>query len=280
MIHVLAYSGGADSGALSHVLAQRGINYTPVFCDTGWEHPMTLAHIDQFNARYFRSAMIVLRSDKYDGMRGLVQIKGRVPSAKARFCTEQLKVLPMIDWIKALDDEVTVYQGIRADESESRGKLPERQWSDDYDAWIERPILHWTKAEVFAYHKAHDIPINPLYRLGAGRVGCFPCVLVNQAELRRFSETMPEVWDRVRELEAISGRTFFEPTYIPERFCTGSEYQKDVTRKDRLTGEEITEKVTLRLPTVDDVWRYVTNPDQTKLDDTRSACMSIYNLCE
>jgi 3'-phosphoadenosine 5'-phosphosulfate sulfotransferase (PAPS reductase)/FAD synthetase len=267
MIHVAAFSGGKDSTALLLWLREQGITHETVICDTGWEHPLTYGYIWDIAAELLGGHLTVLRSERYDGMRDLVRQKGRVPSATVRFCTQYLKVEPMTSYVRGLDDEVTVYQGIRAEESESRAAMAERQWSDDYDAWIVRPLLRWSSAEVFAFLAKHGVEPNPLYRLGAGRVGCFPCVLMNHAELRRLSETLPEVWDRIAELEVLCGRSFFYPKFIPERFHTGH---------DPKSGKSF--------PTAEDVRRYVCDADAGQLalweKAPPSSCLSIYNLCE
>lgn len=41
---------------------------------------------------------------------------GYLPSAHARWCTRKLKIEPMEEWLKGLDEECTVYLGLRADE--------------------------------------------------------------------------------------------------------------------------------------------------------------------
>ncbi len=213
MKHIVCFSGGKDSTALVLWAKENLPEFTTVFCDTGWEHPITYAYVEEINQKLLGGKLVTLKSEKYEnGMRDLVQIKKRVPSAKARFCTDALKVRPMIEWLKTIDDEVTVYQGIRADESESRSRMPQTQWSDDYDAVIERPKM----AE-------NGIKPNPLYLLGAGRVGCFPCVMVNHRELKSLMRELPEVKDRILELEEITGRSFFPPNYIPQRFHTGND---------------------------------------------------------
>lgn len=267
MIRVVQFSGGKDSTALVlWAIEQWGDDFLPMFCDTGWEHPFTLAYVETINQRLLGGRLVTLRSEVYpDGMVQLVVKKKRVPSAKARFCTDELKTEPSCLYVRDLPDEATVYQGIRADESKKRSDDGPRFFSDRYDCWIERPLYHWTAEQVFAMHKKHGIEPNPLYKLGAGRVGCFPCVQVNHAELKRMSQTLPEIWDRMAELEAAAaGRTFFPPNYIPDRFCT---------RRDAKTG--------VRIPTLEDVRAYVTNPNQPEFwDDTPRHCVSIYNQCE
>lgn len=266
MKHVICFSGGKDSTALVLWAKENLPEFMTVFCDTGWEHPITYAYVVEINRALLDGKLVTLHSQKYDGMRGLVQIKKRVPSAKARFCTDALKVQPMIEWLKTIDDETTVYQGIRADESESRSRMAARQWSDDYDAWIERPLLAWTAEQCFAMMAKHSVKPNPLYLMGAGRVGCFPCVMVNMRELKAYfsSEVGPELKQRVLELEALVGRSFFEPTYIPERFCKGF---------DPKSGK--------KFAWAEDVFRYIESVDEDQLPMFPARpCMSVYNLCE
>jgi 3'-phosphoadenosine 5'-phosphosulfate sulfotransferase (PAPS reductase)/FAD synthetase len=264
MMNVIAYSGGKDSTALICWAKDQGMDFIAVFCDTGWEHPITYAYIEKINKTMLGGKLITIKSEKYDGMADLVEKKGRVPSAKARFCTDNLKVKPMIDWVKSQDDEITLYQGIRAEESPARSRLPMRQWSDAYDCWIERPLFRWTAEQCFNLSKKHGIEPNPLYLMGARRVGCFPCIMITQGELKRLSDTTPEIWDRIAELEKCAkGGSFFPPNFIPRRFETGY---------DPKSGKSF--------PKVEDVKNYVLNEDQGKLFDEPTTCLSIYNLCE
>jgi 3'-phosphoadenosine 5'-phosphosulfate sulfotransferase (PAPS reductase)/FAD synthetase len=267
MIRIVQFSGGKDSTALVlWAIEQWGADgFLPMFCDTGWEHPITMAYVAHINASVLGGRLLTLKSEKYAGMVSLVTLKKRVPSAKARFCTDELKTTPSVDYVRGLHDEATVYQGVRADESQKRADDGPRFFSDRYDCWIERPLYAWTAADVFAMHERHGVEPNPLYKLGAGRVGCFPCVQVNHAELKRMTETLPEIWDRMAELEAAAaGRTFFPPNYIPDRFCS---------RRDPKTG--------VRIPTLADVRAYVTQPNQPDFwDDEVRTCTSIYNQCE
>jgi len=267
MSRALATSGGKDSTATALYLIEQEIEFTPVFCDTGWEHDLTLEYLDYLNNKIFNGKLVTVRSEKYpDGMKSLCKKKGRVPSAKARFCTEALKIKPMVDWIFTQDPEIqVVYQGIRADESHSRSKMQQREFADYYNCYVERPILTWNIEQVFEIHKRHDIESNPLYKMGAGRVGCFPCVMINHKEIRALQDFFPEIWDRIAELERTTSRSFFPPNMIPNRFQTGF---------DKKSGKSY--------PKWTDVKKYLSSlksegqlsfmPDQS--------CTSIYNLCE
>ncbi len=272
MLRVIAYSTGKDSTALL-CWARENFSASEIivtFDDTIWEHELTYGYLAQMRQHRVLADLRFERlvSQVYPGgMGALVQIKGRVPSAKARFCTSNLKVEPCMEFLRTLDDDYELYDGKRAQESEARAKLKPREWSDDYDCYVNHPLLHWTHEEVFAIAERWGIPPNPLYLKGAGRVGCFPCVLINQRELKAYlsdPEMAEELKARIYLLEMLCGRSFFEPTYIPERFCTGF---------DEASGKSF--------PWADDVFRYIekTDEDQLPLLPERK-CMSIYNLCE
>lgn len=265
MINVVAFSGGKDSTALLLWMKEKGIEHKTVFCDTGWEHPVTYAYVRRINEALLDGELITVRSEKYKGgMDDLVYRKKRVPSVRARFCTEELKVIPMINWLRAQPDETQVFQGIRAEESESRSRMKPQEWSDAFDCVVSRPLFYWKSDQVFDIMKRHGIEPNPLYALGAGRVGCFPCVLINHGELKRVMTTLPEVWDRIEELEGYAGgRSFFPPNYIPDRFQTGFDPKSGKT-----------------FPTAQDVKQYIIDRNDIDMDAPAPACLSVYNLCE
>lgn len=134
--------------------------------------------------------------------------KGKFPSARARFCTEELKRNPMLEQVMMPlledpdTDEVWSWQGVRADESKSRARLPE---TDEVgDGLINyRPILTWTAQDVFDFHRKHGVKWNPLYEMGMGRVGCMPCVMCRKDELRDIAHRWPEEIERVAEWERL-----------------------------------------------------------------------------
>lgn len=129
--------------------------------------------------------------------------KGRFPSRKAQFCTEELKTAMSVEYQLTLAErgyQVISWQGVRRDESQNRknAKKVERLAKGLY---AFRPLVDWTAKQVFEYHDSHNIKPNPLYLLGMSRVGCMPCINVNKAELRQISGRFPEIIDRVSEWE-------------------------------------------------------------------------------
>jgi len=153
--------------------------------------------------------------------------------------------------------------------------------------WEARQECAWTAAGVFGLLERHGLPANPLYKLGAGRVGCFPCVLTRHAELRRLGAMLPEVWDRIAELERLSGRSYFPPEFIPARFCSHSEEQwveaepGDEPTLFAMPSEKRLVKHIAYWPSIADVRRYIEeHPDELHAYGETPACLSVYNLCE
>jgi len=120
---LIPLSGGKDSqGAMLWAIEKYGLHYCETaFCDVKWEADETYRHID-YLVKKTGVKHNVLSSKKYDGMVDLAIKKKRFPSTTVRFCTEELKIKPMIDFILDLKQNIIVIDGVRADESESRSK--------------------------------------------------------------------------------------------------------------------------------------------------------------
>ena len=244
MKHIVGFSGGADSQACAGWVLDHFPKEDVILCNSdagGNEHPLTTEHIQWYSENVHPVVMIKplvkdlggagARSDAVKERReslggddqpltfaDLAYIKGRFPSRKAQFCTEYLKLIPQKRWLAEnipQSESYTRYVGVRADESESRKNLPERQWDDYFDCELVRPIKDWTKAMVFEYIKSRGEKVNPLYTLGFGRVGCAPCINSNKEDILNWATRFPEMIDKVREWEKQVGNTFFSPNIIP-----------------------------------------------------------------
>lgn len=122
---IVSFSGGKDSQAcLIQATNKYGADkIEAVFCDTGWEHPETYQHISDV-CKQLDVKLVVLRSKKYTDFVDMSIKRSRFPSSQRRFCTSELKIKPMIDYILSLTEPCVIIQGIRAKESEERAKLP------------------------------------------------------------------------------------------------------------------------------------------------------------
>lgn len=214
---IASVSGGKDSTAMCLHLKEAGIPFRAVFMDTGWEHEDTY--------EYLRTELPRVIGQPVEWIRGkllmvdLVRKKAMFPSRLKRYCTEELKVFPMRDYIRVLQDEgfeVVNAVGIRAEESAARAEMTEWEENETFDCVVWRPLIRWTTQDVIDIHTRHGVKPNPLYLRGSTRVGCWPCIFARKAEIRAVGETDPDRIDLIemleRELTEKAGdqRTFFQ----------------------------------------------------------------------
>ena len=244
---VASVSGGKDSTAMALWLKHEAeiektnqVHY--IFADTGWEHPELYTYLDEVIEPLLGENFVKVRSKKYPGgMPELVEKRGMFPSRKIRFCTQELKIFPIRDFIKDLDEWTSKPPinavGIRAAESKRRSQMEE--WEPggpmDVDTW--RPLIHWLVDDVVDIHTKYQVRPCPLYlrdELPASRVGCWPCIMSRKSEIRAVVETDPDrivqirtleekVADKARERYAKKGETFESLGYTPPTFFQSRE---------------------------------------------------------
>lgn len=278
-IYHVGVSGGKDSGAaLIWLVRESGIPAEKIkatFCDISNDHPWTIDHVKLLSDTVHPIETIYPEKGFFD----LAFEKKRFPSTKTRFCTEHLKIHPTADHLLKLKysgiDPIAV-SGVRADESEDRKNLPEWDYSGSLLCYSWRPLIRWSLNDVFEIHKRHSIPLNPLYAIGAKRVGCWPCIMSRKEEIRNIAIRFPERIDEIRKweqrFEEEYGRysSFFPSKTVPERFRTKPYQLEDGTW--------------INVATIDDVVRWSMTGDRAQgsyLDESpkeRASCNA--GFCE
>lgn len=188
-------------------LTEQEIDHDRVFLDTGWEHELTYEYLRGPLAKKL-GPIHEIRGART--MEELIRHKGMFPSRVRRFCTQELKVRPMQRYLAARMDageDLVNAVGIRAAESEARSRMLEWEWQEGFDCEVWRPLLLWSEQQVIDIHKRHGLAPNPLYLMGASRVGCWPCIYARKSEIRLIADKDPARIVRLRVLEADVGRS-------------------------------------------------------------------------
>lgn len=280
-IYHFGVSGGKDSTALLlWAVNESGYPRDKIrvtFNDTGNEVEETYDYIKMLSDKILPIEVIMPERKFYE----LAKFKKRFPSSQSRFCTRMLKMIPSQAYILDLmrqGHHVLLHSGVRASESKKRSALQERNWDEFYACDVYRPLFRWSLDDVWAYLAKYNIPKNPLYALGARRVGCFPCIMSSKPEIRAMAKYFPERIDEIRHYESQdfwdgeNTHTFFARDKVPLRHRT-----REITTK---SGEK------MMVATIDDVvrWsktgRYRTRQFEMDLDDAGVSCDSSLGHCE
>lgn len=190
--HVLGLSGGKDSAALAVLMHQRIPEMEYFFCDTHKELPETYEYLDRLKAR------LGIRISYLSAERGfdhwLEVYGGLLPSPKMRWCTKQLKILPLEEFIG--DDEAVSYVGIRADEHRD-GYISSKPSIKAVFPFKEEGIV---KADVFRILEESGIGI-PSYYKWRSRSGCYFCFYQRKIEWVHLADEHPELFARAVQYE-------------------------------------------------------------------------------
>ena len=133
--------------------------------------------------------------------------KGRFPSRKAQFCTEELKRNVAVTFQLDLIDQgytVVSWQGIRRDESLNRRNAKKMERIGP-KLWAFRPLVEWTAQQTVDFVRSQGCPLNPLYSQGQSRVGCV-CINSNKQGLAQIAYRHPAEIERIAEWEFLVGQ--------------------------------------------------------------------------
>lgn len=198
--HILGLSGGRDSAALAVFMRQHrsDLPLEYFFTDTGKELPEVYNFLDRLEGFLGRPIRRLNPDRDFDFW--LAEYGNFLPSPRTRWCTRQLKLRPLEQWLRVdLDSGTTIhsYVAIRADE-------PHR---DGYQATHENMRVHLPlreagidRAGVIELLKSADVG-EPDYYQWRSRSGCTFCFFQQKIEWVRLAEQHPERFAEAVEYE-------------------------------------------------------------------------------
>ncbi len=191
--HICGISGGKDSSALAVYLRDKVPDMEYFFCDTGAELPETYEYLTRLE--------IILGQPiaRLNAQRGFdhwfAVFRGALPSPQMRWCTKNMKIKPIEDWIG--DDPAVSYVAIRADESNRKGHISTKSNIQTRFPFVEDGINHDDVLQILS-----DAGIGlPDYYEWRTRSGCYFCFYQRKAEWIGLAERHPELFERAIAIE-------------------------------------------------------------------------------
>jgi 3'-phosphoadenosine 5'-phosphosulfate sulfotransferase (PAPS reductase)/FAD synthetase len=220
---VVSVSGGKDSTATCLFLYENGYSqsdFLRVFADTGWESLETYEYLDEVEKIIGPITHVknILPLDRFDDeiKNFILEEEERLgresgfiryvfknyifPSSLRKYCTRELKLVPIKRFADSLDCDWINAVGVRREESSRRSTVEEWEWNEGLNAWTWRPLYQWTEEDVIDIHHRFGIVPNQLYLNGSNRVGCWPCIYANKADIKLLDQGRLELIDRMERM--------------------------------------------------------------------------------
>jgi phosphoadenosine phosphosulfate reductase len=105
---------------------------------------------------------------------------GRNPN----LCCTIRKVEPLTRALADVDCWIT---GIRRDQSPTRATAAKLGWDEQHEVWKANPLADWSDADVWAYIRERDLPVNELHHQGYASIGCTHCTRPGEGRAGRWS---------------------------------------------------------------------------------------------
>ncbi|HWA67420.1 MAG TPA: phosphoadenosine phosphosulfate reductase family protein [Mycobacteriales bacterium] len=193
MRHVCGISGGKDSSALAIYLRDRVPDLEYFFCDTGAELPETYEFLNRLEVALGKP---IERINAQRGFDHWFEVyRGTLPSPQMRWCTRQMKIKPLEEWIG--DAPATSYIAIRSDERNRKGYVSTKPNITAVFPFLDDDIDHDGVMRILS-----DAGIGlPLYYEWRTRSGCYFCFYQRKAEWVGLHDRHPELWERAVAIE-------------------------------------------------------------------------------
>lgn len=210
---VISFSGGRTSGYMLRRMLDEGLrpDVHVLFADTGQEREETYVFVRACAAAWGIQIHWVERAGQFTK---LITDRKMLPNPVMRFCTQELKIRPMRDWMRAQGYEHwTNVVGIRADEPRrvARMREAEQKRSERWDIALPLADAGISVEDVAAFWKAQpfDLQLQP------HEGNCDLCFLKGLGKKQTIIRNRPDLAIWWAEQEDRIGATFRhdQPSY-------------------------------------------------------------------
>lgn len=167
--------GAAEGMILIDMLSRLEPGFRVFTLDTGRIPQATYDLMDRVRDRYDKE--IELLFPQADDVQSMVREHGMnlfyESLEKRQLCCRVRKVEPMRRYLSTLDAWIA---GLRREHGVTREDVRRVHVDEAHGGIIKiNPLADWTSEDVWAYVRAHDVPVNRLHAAGYPSVGCEPC---------------------------------------------------------------------------------------------------------
>ncbi len=165
-----AITSSMADGLLAHLASRVVPGVHVVFLDTGYHFAETIGTRDWIGSVLPITLVNVTPTTTVAEQDA--ELGPKLHERDPDLCCSLRKVTPLAE---ALAGYVAWGSGVRRDESPSRAATKLVDWDLRRGMVKVNPIAAWSQDVVDAYLAEHRIPVNPLFEVGYGSIGCEPC---------------------------------------------------------------------------------------------------------
>jgi len=207
---MISFSGGRTSAYMLRRVLDAGLqpDVHVLFADTGRERDETYRFVRDCEEQWHVEVHWVKRAGYFTQ---LITDRRMLPNPVLRFCTQELKIRPMRDYMLAQGyDHWTNVVGIRADESRRVAKMREsdERRSERWEIALPLADAGVTVADVFAFWRAQPFDLH----LRSHEGNCDLCFLKGLGKRRNLARDRPDLAAWWAAQEARIGVTFRHDT--------------------------------------------------------------------
>jgi phosphoadenosine phosphosulfate reductase len=171
---VFTTSFGIEDQVITHIIFENNIPVEVSTLDTGRLFPETYKVFNETTKKYQKKIRVWFPDN--EGIEKMVTEKGPFSfyySKENRHeCCRLRKVVPLN---RLLEGKKCWITGIRAEQSENRGKMDRIEFDDERQLYKFHPLFDWSFEDVKKFIRENNIPYNVLHDKGFVSIGCEPC---------------------------------------------------------------------------------------------------------
>ena len=191
--YVVSYGGGVNSTALVIFIIEHGLplDYV-VFSDTGNEMPETIAYLDTMRKYLdgFGIPLVIVKVRNGDSLSDRCKRRRVIPSEVWRWCTRDMKIIPIHAFYRKLKSHVFQYMGIDYGEAK-RMKYPKVDYVTNLYPLVDYVIDRDGCIDIV---KSAGLPV-PV------KSGCYFCPFNNAKRWAEIYEAHPDLYEHAMRIE-------------------------------------------------------------------------------